>query len=160
MARRSNRNQGRSGRASRPQTKRHYPRTARLNTLIQQIAASFVDQIDDDRLPMITVTGVEVDSDLNRAQVFVSHFDDDPSNLPTPESDLALLEVLGEYAKPMRRSIGSEARLRKTPEVEFVIDPAVRAGARVENILASLDIDQDDPENQDAPESDPRDVAE
>lgn len=151
MARRSGRDgRGRSGRgtgrSARPQTKRHYPRTARLNTLLQEIAADFVERLDDDRLPLITVTGVEVDADLNRAQVFVTGMDSAGGDdaLPSADADAELLDALSEHAKALRSAVGSQARLRKTPEIVFRIDPGVRSGARIEQILATLDIDADD----------------
>lgn len=137
MARRSPGRRGSSSKARRPATKRHYPRTARLNALLREIAAGFVERIDDDRLGFLTVTGVEVDNDLNTAAVFVSILD-----APHDASgDDELLTVLAEYRKALQSEIGRSARLRKTPEVVFAFDPAVRAGARIEGILASLDQD-------------------
>ncbi len=149
MARGSGKNQrggGRprrnQGRAARPQTNRHFPRTARLNALLHEIAADFMDRVDDDRLPLVTITGVEVDSDLNRAQVFVSTLDRTSAEV-TAEDDEELLNILAAYAKPMRSAIGNQTRLRKTPEVIFQIDPAVRTGARIEEILSTLDLSDD-----------------
>ncbi len=136
MARSSGRRGGGDRRrAARPPTNRHYPRTARLNNLLQRIVADYLERVDDERLGFLTVTGVEVDNDLNRAEVFVSALD----RAPDPEADEAYLEVLGEYRKPIQSEIASQARIRKTPEVVFAFDPGVRAGARIEEILAGLD---------------------
>ena len=121
-----------SGKRSRPAAKRHYPRTARLNTLFQEIAAEALERVEDDRLELVTVTGVEVDADLNRAVVYVS-------GLAGPERDAELLEALAEHRLAVQRAIGSEARIRKTPEVVFAVDPAIRTGARIEEILQGLD---------------------
>ena len=125
----------RRGRAARPPTNRHFPRTARLNTLLQQIVADHLERVDDDRLGFLTVTGVEVDSDLNKAEVFISALGVEPD----PEADAEYLEALSEYRKPIQAEIASQARLRKTPEVVFAFDPGVRAGARIEEILSGLD---------------------
>ena len=121
-----------SGKRSRPAPKRHYPRTARLNALFQEIVAEALERIEDDRLELVTVTGVEVDADLNRAVVYVSA-------LSGPEADAELLEALGQHRIAVQRSIATEARVRKTPEVVFTVDPAVRTGARIEEILQELD---------------------
>jgi ribosome-binding factor A len=121
-----------SGKRSRPAAKRHYPRTARLNTLFQEIAAEVLERVEDDRLELVTVTGVEVDADLNRAVVYVSA-------LSGPDDDADLLEALGQHRLVVQRAIGSEARIRKTPEVVFAVDPAIRSGARIEEILQGLD---------------------
>lgn len=127
MARKS-----KSTRKPRQTAAKRYPRTARLNTLLQQIVADFLKTVDDDRLGFITVTGVEVDSDLNRAQVFISTMDDE-------DGDDETLEALEEYRKAVQAEVGRSARLRKTPTVVFGFDPGVRAGARIEQILASLE---------------------
>ncbi len=127
----------------RPATNRQYPRTARLNTLFQQIVADFLERVDDERLGFLTVTGVEVDADLNRAQVYVSALADE-------SQDDEILEALEEYRKPIQAEIGRTARIRKTPEVAFGFDPAVRAGARIERILSSL---KDEPEPEPGDES-------
>lgn len=119
-------------RKARPPTNRQFPRTARLNTLLQEIIAGYLERVDDDRLGFLTVTGVEVDSDLNRAMVYVSTLADE-------SYDEELLEALGEYRKAAQGEVARSARIRKTPEVVFQLDPAVRTGARIENILASLD---------------------
>lgn len=155
---------GRS-RSKRPATNRQYPRTARLNTLLQEIVADFFERVDDDRFEMLTVTGVEVDNDLNRAQVFVSALGGVPLSAPEeaqrgdgstppvvggPDPDRELLEALADYRKPVRAKIGREARIRKTPEVVFLIDPAVRSGARIEEILAAIS-----PSSSDSSDGDP-----
>ena len=119
-------------RKARPPTNRQFPRTARLNTLLQEIIADYLERVDDDRLGFLTVTGVEVDADLNRAIVYVSSLADE-------SYDDELLEALGEYRKAAQGEVARSARIRKTPEVVFQLDPAVRTGARIENILASLD---------------------
>ena len=127
--------------------------------------ADFFERVDDDRFEMLTVTGVEVDNDLNRAQVFVSALgavplingdvgaDDEsgvaPDRASDPDPDRDLLDALADYRKPVQAKIGREARIRKTPEVVFAIDPAVRSGARIDQILASIN-----PADPEAPEAD------
>jgi ribosome-binding factor A len=105
--------------------------------------AGVVERIDDDRFELVTVTGVEVDNDLNKAEVFISALDQGG----TPEADEEFLEALSEYRKTVQAAIAREARIRKTPEVVFAFDPAVRAGARIEEILSGLET-QDGPADQ------------
>lgn len=140
-------------RRSRPPTKRHYPRTARLNTLLQEIVADHLERVEDDRLGFLTVTGVEVDADLNRAQVFISTLTDE-------SHDAEILEALADHRKPIQADIGRSARIRKTPEVVFVFDPAVRTGARIEGILAALheqEAEHGPPTGDEARDDDPDD---
>lgn len=144
MARRSG-----DRRKARPAANRHYPRTARLNTLLQEIIADHLERVEDDRLGFLTVTGVEVDADLNKAQVYIS-------TLADPDHDTETLEALDEHRIPIQAEIARSARIRKTPEVAFAFDPAVRAGARIEDILASIKRDagevDDEPEDPEDPD--------
>lgn len=141
---------GGAGRSARPQTKRHFPRTARLNTLLQEIIAGHLERLDDERLGFVTVTGVEVDSDLNRAEVFLSTFEP----METVEDEAEFLEALGEHRRAIQGEIGRQARMRKTPEVVFAFDPGVRAGARIEEILSNLDRPNADDQGQNPADDD------
>lgn len=129
MARRGNRG-----------TSRQYPRTARLNELLREILADELERLDDDRLQMLTITAVEIEGDLRHAQVF---FD----SLEGEEGDAEVLEALGEIRWRLQGAIGREARIKRTPELSFRPDPAVREGARIESLLAS-----ELPAGPDAPE--------
>lgn len=135
---------GRNSGRRRSATTRHYPRTARLNALLTEIIAGHFERVDHDDLDFVTITGVEVDADLNVCQVFVSTLAD-----PDPVQDDIVLDALAEERKAVQRAIATQAKLRKTPEVVFAFDPAVRAGARIDSILATLDIPEDDPEATD-----------
>lgn len=119
-------------RRTRPATHRQYPRTARLNTLLQRIVADYLERADDEQLGLLTVTGVEVDADLNKAVVYISTLADE-------SHDAEILELLADqYRKPLQAEIAREARIRKTPEVAFAFDPAVRTGIRIEHILSEI----------------------
>ncbi len=117
-----------SKRRKRPATQRQYPRTARLNSILQEVAARYFERIDDERIGLLTVTGVDVDSDLNRATVYYSAYEDDPE----------LREVLEDHRKPLRKLIAGETQIRKTPEVLFEPDHGIVAGARLEDLLADI----------------------
>jgi ribosome-binding factor A len=108
---------------------RDYPRTARLNELLREIIAAEIDRIDDDRMGWVSVSGVEVDNELTKARVFLSSLDEDV------ESSVAALE---DNRGRIKKAIGSQAMIRRVPEIEFVTDPAIQSGGRVEEILGSL----------------------
>ncbi len=119
-----------SKRRRRPATQRKFPRTARLSAIFQELAAGYFERLNDERIGLLTVTGVDVDSDLNRATVYYSAFEDDPE----------LQEILEDHRKPLRRVIASEARIRKTPEVRFAPDHGIVAGARLEQLLGDIEV--------------------
>ena len=47
-----------------------YPRSARVGETLREIIAEELVRIDDDRLSLVTITGIDVDDELNRAHVF------------------------------------------------------------------------------------------
>lgn len=123
----------------RPAARQHFPRTVRLNSLLTEIVADYFERTDDDRLGFLTITGVEVDADLNVAQVFVSSLDASGVIVPADaEADAARLGALEEHRKAVQRAIATQTTMRKTPLVQFEFDHGVRHGARVEEILAGL----------------------
>ena len=119
---------------------RHYPRTARLNRLLQEIVAEELERVDDVRLELVTVTEVVVDADLRHAKVFYD-------SLQGEEGDAEVLEALGEARRVLQGAIARQARIKRTPELDFRPDPAVRTGQRVEEILRDVGpLPADDPE--------------
>jgi len=105
---------------------RRYPRVARVNELLREVIADELERIDDDRVGMSTVTGVTVDPDLRHARVWFSSL--------SPEATVAL----GEHRVRLQAAVGRQARLKRTPELEFRADPGVATGDRVEDILRGL----------------------
>jgi ribosome-binding factor A len=105
-----------------------YPRTARLEALLRELLAEEIEQLSDtdDRLRMLTVTGVKCDPDLRHATVLMASL--------TEESE----EGLAARRRDLQAAIGAQARLRRTPLLEFAVDPAIVAGARIEEILRHL----------------------
>ncbi len=126
------------GRRPRQSTNRHYPRTARLNALLQEIVASYFERVDHDDIGFMTITGVEVDADLNICEVYLSTFADE-------SEDQKILAALAEHRKPVQAAIARQAKLRKTPTVVFTFDPGVRAGNRIEEVLSTIDLTPSSP---------------
>jgi len=112
-------------------TPRQYPRTARLNELLREILGEELERLDDDRLELLTITAVDIEGDLRRAVVFYD-------SLQGEEGDAEVLEALGELRWRLQAAIGRQARIKHTPELSFAPDPAVRAGARIESLLAEI----------------------
>jgi ribosome-binding factor A len=134
----------RRGRA--PAGPREYPRTARLNQLLQEIIADELERIDDDRLELVTIMSVEVDADLNRALVY---FD----SLEGEAGDESVLAALGERRPRLQAAVNAQARMRRTPELVFRPDEVLRGANRVDDILRRIDHpdDVDHPRDPDDP---------
>ena len=80
----------------------------------------------DERLRLVTVTGVETAPDLRRATVFLSSLADDAA------------AALAERRGRLQATLGRQVRMKRTPQLVFVLDPAVVAGDRVDDALRRL----------------------
>ncbi|HEV7886138.1 MAG TPA: 30S ribosome-binding factor RbfA [Acidimicrobiales bacterium] len=107
---------------------RRYPRALRVNELLREVLAEELALLleNDERLGLLTITAVDCEADLRHAKVFLSSL---------PES---AEEALGEHRARLQAAIGRQARLRRTPQLSFEVDPGVRQGAIVDDILRGL----------------------
>lgn len=108
-------------------TTRRYPRTARIDKVLQVVVAEALERNDDDRLRLLTVTGISVDPDLRHAVVFYA---------TRGNADQEVIEeALGEARVPIQSAIAKEVRMKRTPQLRFERDPAMDAGWRIEELL-------------------------
>lgn len=105
-----------------------YPRSARVGETLREIIAEELVRIDDERLEFVTVTGIEVDNELNRAHVF---FD----SLSGEEGDDEIVEALHDHRARLQSSIARQIRAKKTPILDFRPDIALRSAERIDDIL-------------------------
>ena len=105
-----------------------YPRSARLNEILREVIADELVRIDDERLAFVTITGIDVDNEMNRAYVF---FD----SLAGEEADEGIIEVLNEHRRRIQASINRQMHAKKTPILEFRADEVIRAAERIDDIL-------------------------
>ena len=91
-----------------------------------------MEQLDDDRLALVSVTGVDVDRDLHRAVVWFTSLGD------AEEGDAGIAETFEEHASRLRRAVGDQTRLRRTPELVFRPDTALRSAERIERLLDEM----------------------
>ena len=82
---------------------------------------------------MVSITSVEVDREFSRAIVWFTTLegDDDP--------DVAA--AFAQHAGRLRKEVGSQARLRKTPMLQFRPDAVIRSAERIESMLSETDDD-------------------
>ncbi len=90
-------------------------------------------ELDDPRLEMVTVTDVEVASDLRDAKVYVL------IRGSQDEIDKAL-KTLRHAATYVRQQVAMNLDLRHAPHVHFVRDTAEENASRVSEILQDLEI--------------------
>jgi ribosome-binding factor A len=110
-----------------------YPRSLRVNQVLRQVLAEELERLADadERLRLVTVTAVDTKPDLRHATVYLSSLTDDAS------------EALDERRTQLQRAVGRQVRMKRTPQLEFAVDPAVVAGGRVEDVLRRIRSDED-----------------
>jgi ribosome-binding factor A len=104
------------------------PRSARVGETLREIIAEELVRIDDERLELVTVTGIEVDEELNRAHVY---FD----SLAGEEGDADIVDALTSHRVRLQASIANQIRAKKTPILDFRPDVALRSAERIDDIL-------------------------
>src|SRR3954447_11080436 len=113
-------------RRSRGASPRGYARTARVNELCREILAEELERIDDERIELVTVTHVTVDPDLRHATVSYSRLDRDVAEAK---------EALGALRPRLQAAIARQARLKRTPELRFVVDDVLARAERIEDLI-------------------------
>ncbi len=106
------------------------PRMLKVNSTLREVLAEELEKMNDDRLQMVSVTGVDTAPNLRHAVVYV-----DVLGVEHEENALA---ALGRATHRLQSAIGRQVRLKYTPTLEFVIDPGVQGGQRIESILRSI----------------------
>ena len=82
------------------------------------------------------ITRAEVTRDLRYAKMYVSVLEDDKA--------AGVMSALKSAAGFIRRELGHNLQLRYTPELVFEEDDSIAYGAKMFNLLRSLDIKEDD----------------
>ena len=113
-----------------------YPRSARLNEILREVIADELVRIDDERLAFVTITGIDVDNEMNRASVF---FD----SLAGEEGDDEIIDVLNQHRRRLQSSINRQMHVKKTPILEFRADEVIRSAERIDAILREHRTDGD-----------------
>lgn len=113
-------------------------RIGRINEEIQRELSALLRTLKDPRVQktMVSITRVDTTSDLRYAKVFVSIYDKEQS-----KEVLKGLKSSGGY---LRRELASRLSLRYTPELVWTEDHSITYGARIMDILSTLDIPKDE----------------
>jgi len=113
-------------------------RIGRINEEIQKELASLLRNLKDPRVQatMISITGVQTTPDLRYAKVNVSFLD---------ESKAAdAMKGLQSASGWLRRELGSRLNLRYTPELQWALDDSITYGAKMLELINSLEVSHDD----------------
>ncbi len=115
-----------------------------------EVTTIIARELHDPGVGFVTVTRVQVTSDLQHARVYYTSLGDATARQNTAR---ALERATGF----MRRQIGQRLRLRRTPEIHFEFDASIGHQDRVAQLLKEIADEQAvQPDTSDASEPDDR----
>jgi ribosome-binding factor A len=100
-----------------------------------EVAEMITAELKDPRIGFATVTGVEMSADLRHARVSVSVL----GNAEEQQKSIAGLSSASGY---VRHELGQRLRLRRVPELTFVLDHQAEDNERLELLLQKLKHEQ------------------
>ena len=113
-------------------------RINRINEEIQKSLAENLRNVKDPRVSgtMISVTKVETTPDLRYAKVYVSFLEENKAS-----DAMKGLKSAGGW---LRRELGRALNLRYTPELMWDLDDSITYGARMLELINSLEVKHDE----------------
>ena len=117
-------------------------RINRINEEIQKELSNLLRTVKDPRVQdtMISITRVETTPDLRYTKVYVSFLQEDKA-----KDAMAGLKSAGGY---LRRQLGSNLKLRYSPEIVWALDDSITYGARMLKLINSLEVRSDEESEQ------------
>jgi ribosome-binding factor A len=110
-------------------------RKRRLEELFrEEISRLVIEELADPRIGFATVTGVELDDDLQRAVVSVSFF------LPEGKRSAAIA-ALNSSAGHVRHLLAPYVHLKKMPELLFRLDESIERSAHIADLIKQAKAD-------------------
>ena len=103
----------------------------RLNhVFMQEISNILMTEIKDEDIKFVTVTGVDITSDLSYAKVYVTVLDEDKRK--------TTLEALNGASHFIRGKLYERVEIRHTPELKFLYDESIEYGNHIEEIIDKI----------------------
>jgi ribosome-binding factor A len=100
-----------------------------------EVAALISEDLRDPRIGFATVTRADLTADLQHARIWVSVLGDAAAQDRT-------LEGLGSASAYIRRELGHRLRLRRVPELAFILDHGPEESIHLEQVLETLHKDE------------------
>lgn len=103
----------------------------RLNhAFVEEISYILHNEVKDNDIKFVTVTGCDISSDLSYAKVYVTVFDN--------EKKKTTMEALNGARSFIRGELSKRVDIRHTPELKFVYDDSIEYGNKIESLIESI----------------------
>ncbi len=103
----------------------------RLNHTYQEVISTILmREVKDQDIKFVTITGVEITSDLSFAKIYYTVLDQTKK-----ESTQKALEKASSF---IRTRLADEVDIRHTPELKFIYDNSIAYGEHIEEIIKEI----------------------
>ena len=103
----------------------------RLNhAFVEEISYILHNEVKDEDIKFVTVTGCDISSDLSYAKVYVTVLDDKKKE--------STLEALNGAKSFIRGELSKRVDIRHTPELKFFYDNSIDYGKKIEDLIDSI----------------------
>lgn len=106
-------------------------RIKRLNhAFMEEISKILMEEIKDEDLKFVTITGCDITSDLSYCKVYFTVLDQDKKN--------KVLEDLNNASSFIRGKVSERIEIRHTPELKFLYDDSIEYGEKMEKLFDKI----------------------
>ena len=103
----------------------------RLNHTYQEVISEILmNEIKDQNIKFVTITGVDTTSDLSFAKVYYTVLDQNKK-----ESTKEALERASSF---IRTKLAEKVNIRHTPELRFIYDTSIAYGEHIDKIIEKI----------------------
>lgn len=99
--------------------------------LFEELSILLSGELQDPKISLVKVTGVQVSKDLRNVRIFVNHEDESVTRRE-------LLQALQRATPFLRRQLAERLGLRAVPDLLFAYDDLPEKAARVDELLRQL----------------------
>ncbi len=107
------------------------PRMRKVNELLREVIAEAVIDLKDPGIGFLTITGVDTSPDLRTAMIFYSVLGSDEELEDTGAA-------LDRAAPHLQEIAGQQIRMKYTPRLTFMVDPAIGEGEKIDQLLKEI----------------------
>ena len=107
-------------------------KTERLaNVLLKEISSILLLEVKDEDIKFVTITHVDLSSDLSYAKVYCTVLDDSKRDKCIHDLNKAKSFIRSELIK-------RKIEMRKMPELSFIYDESIEYGNKIEKIIEEI----------------------
>ena len=98
--------------------------------LVKEISYILANEVKDKNIDFVTVTAVEVTTDLCYAKVYVTVLDDEKREIT--------MKALKDASGFIRSKLFDRVDMRNVPELTFIYDESIAYGKKIENLITEI----------------------